>query len=404
MELVNASNVCNKSRCVPFDDATISLTPCDASIKILTTLCLYEKKVAPMTVDERSVKDFVATIWKCLVVVAKFTEDSKNINCFKFGFEHDEDRVWALENGPWLRHQRCGCTLSSPDTVLNNLGIPFPIFGPWLFASSPYVDVFSSEKIVPSQDFSSKVSVAKPKLISSSPVTVECVFGTVNLRVPFSKPLCASRQTLTTTAGLRTSPRTGCLTVWMAKNSFSMRETPIVVSGNGVGFSNLEGEKPSNELPNLEKTILSLEENDSEILNPCDDMAFANGTGRGLFVVGPGPSRGGHYVVGKDFIGLKALDILDGFKTSSSFGQEVNFQLDEGGDIRAKATSNLNKRKLHLLRKGRKEKSRDAKTAIEVCSDNESISASPMSVLLNGRCEQVGTLVEEHGLHPTQEP
>ncbi|KAF4358817.1 hypothetical protein G4B88_023101 [Cannabis sativa] len=43
-----------------------------------------------------------------------------------------------------LGHQRRGCTLSSPSTVANLDGNPFPVFGPWLSTASKYHDVFTS--------------------------------------------------------------------------------------------------------------------------------------------------------------------------------------------------------------------------------------------------------------------
>ncbi|KAF4400405.1 hypothetical protein G4B88_018747 [Cannabis sativa] len=43
-----------------------------------------------------------------------------------------------------LGHQRRGCTLTSPELVTSDNGIPFPLFGSWLSTSSTYRDVFSS--------------------------------------------------------------------------------------------------------------------------------------------------------------------------------------------------------------------------------------------------------------------
>ncbi|KAF4366838.1 hypothetical protein F8388_013903 [Cannabis sativa] len=42
-----------------------------------------------------------------------------------------------------LGHQRRGCALTSPVTVANLDGIPFPMFGPWLSIQSAYQSVFS---------------------------------------------------------------------------------------------------------------------------------------------------------------------------------------------------------------------------------------------------------------------
>ncbi|KAF4375663.1 hypothetical protein F8388_014385 [Cannabis sativa] len=43
-----------------------------------------------------------------------------------------------------LGHQRKGCTLSSPSTVANSVGVPFPLYGPWLSTASKFHDVFTS--------------------------------------------------------------------------------------------------------------------------------------------------------------------------------------------------------------------------------------------------------------------
>ncbi|KAF4358377.1 hypothetical protein G4B88_008537 [Cannabis sativa] len=43
-----------------------------------------------------------------------------------------------------LGHQRKGCTLSSPSTVANSVGVPFPLFGPGLSTASKFHDVFTS--------------------------------------------------------------------------------------------------------------------------------------------------------------------------------------------------------------------------------------------------------------------
>uniref|UniRef100_A0A803P122 CCHC-type domain-containing protein n=1 Tax=Cannabis sativa TaxID=3483 RepID=A0A803P122_CANSA len=57
-----------------------------------------------------------------------------------------------------LGHQRRGCPLSSPVTVANDVGIPYPLFGPWLSVASSYLDVFAgANSFSPSQVSSSQI-------------------------------------------------------------------------------------------------------------------------------------------------------------------------------------------------------------------------------------------------------
>ncbi|KAF4394235.1 hypothetical protein F8388_005869 [Cannabis sativa] len=260
MALVNASNSesLGNGKCFSCLETSIKLAPCATSQQALSTLCLVGRVIAPMTVNEATILDFVDKTWKCKVSVVALKESALNPNCFEFGFARAANRDWALANGPWcvrgyslilqawspvkslsvkldsmqvwiqihslprdyfsvdngsilggkagkvisvdleegqpalwkkflrvlveldvnlplfsgcyfevesggnrwiqvkyekigifcyncgkLGHQRRGCSLSSPVTVVNSTGVPYPMFGPWISTESTYLDVFS---------------------------------------------------------------------------------------------------------------------------------------------------------------------------------------------------------------------------------------------------------------------
>ncbi|KAF4363980.1 hypothetical protein F8388_000563 [Cannabis sativa] len=275
MDLVNATNLAfnGQGRCLSRVESTISLTPSASSQQILSSLCLVGKVIAPMTVNEDTVREFVVKTWKFQVNVVALFKTTNIPNSFELGFARVEDRAWACDNGPWcvrgysfilkawcpkkalsgsfdstriwiqihnlprdyfsvengkllggkagkvikveldegnpaswskflkilielnvnlplfsgcffelesgghswiqfkyerlgifcyncgiLGHQRRGCPLSSPVTVANDVGIPYPLFGPWLSVASSYLDVFAgANSFSPSQDSSSRV-------------------------------------------------------------------------------------------------------------------------------------------------------------------------------------------------------------------------------------------------------
>ncbi|KAF4358645.1 hypothetical protein G4B88_007895 [Cannabis sativa] len=103
MELVNASLTTSplRGRCLSVNEALIKLVPSESSRKALSTFCLLGKVVAPMTVSEANVVDFVAKAWKFPVTVVALSEGPASNNCFELSFAREEDRCWALDHGPW---------------------------------------------------------------------------------------------------------------------------------------------------------------------------------------------------------------------------------------------------------------------------------------------------------------
>ncbi|KAF4392523.1 hypothetical protein G4B88_005482 [Cannabis sativa] len=101
MELVNAPAATLKGKCITCVEASISLAPCATSLKVLSSLCLFGKVVAPMLVDADDIIEFVTKNWQKKVTVCLLAEGPVSKNCFKLGFASGEDRDWALENAPW---------------------------------------------------------------------------------------------------------------------------------------------------------------------------------------------------------------------------------------------------------------------------------------------------------------
>ncbi|KAF4392156.1 hypothetical protein G4B88_026145 [Cannabis sativa] len=101
MELVNAPAATLKGKCFTCVEASISLAPCATSLKVLSSLCLFGKVVAPMLVDADDIIEFVTKNWQKKITVCSLAKGPVSKNYFKLGFESGEDRDWALENAPW---------------------------------------------------------------------------------------------------------------------------------------------------------------------------------------------------------------------------------------------------------------------------------------------------------------
>ncbi|KAF4346116.1 hypothetical protein G4B88_030235 [Cannabis sativa] len=101
MELVTVDNGPKMGKSFSCAEAWISLSQCATSLKALSSLCLFGKVVAPMSVNAEDIVQHVTKNWLKPVAVCSISDAPALMNSFKLSFECVEDKVWALENGPW---------------------------------------------------------------------------------------------------------------------------------------------------------------------------------------------------------------------------------------------------------------------------------------------------------------
>ncbi|KAF4366083.1 hypothetical protein G4B88_000393 [Cannabis sativa] len=412
----NSGSVVGKN--MSHDEATLSLTPCDSTVKSLTNLCLFGKVLSHVHVKESFIIDLVKNVWKRPARVVPVLATTINNNCFELIFEKVDDRNWALLRSPWnirgkllllkswepnvqngslfthtrlwvqihklpveffsvtngnklgarvgnvvvvdldeenpaswakwlrvlveidiekplfsscfinvgdeenvwfqfkyekvgalcyfcgrLGHQRSECTLSAPNTVSDVHGRSFPLFGPWLYTDSLYLDCFAGK----SKNFSAPLRVASssahglrlrrraPPLIADPAVGMEVVAGA-------SSSAVALRKTKTTSRGPRSVHHHGADAVWVPKAVDGVKEkvgsgeraSVVAVSGKEVDVNlNLKG-KLSESFPCLESSKL-VECPEEPLVNGglyTDVVTLEGGpsndkSGLGLGVVGP---------------------------------------------------------------------------------------------------------------------
>ncbi|KAF4351436.1 hypothetical protein G4B88_024817 [Cannabis sativa] len=83
------------------DEATLTLTPCDSTVKSLSNLCLFGKVLSHVHVEESFIIDLVKNVWKRPALVVPAHPTTTNNNCFELIFEKVHDRNWALLKSPW---------------------------------------------------------------------------------------------------------------------------------------------------------------------------------------------------------------------------------------------------------------------------------------------------------------
>ncbi|KAF4388285.1 hypothetical protein F8388_021115 [Cannabis sativa] len=100
MELVGNS-VSVVGRNLSHDEATLTLTPCDSTVKSLSNLCLFGKVLSHAHVDESFIIDLVKNVWKRPALVVPAHPTTTINNCFELIFEKVHDRNWVLLKSPW---------------------------------------------------------------------------------------------------------------------------------------------------------------------------------------------------------------------------------------------------------------------------------------------------------------
>uniref|UniRef100_A0A803QHI3 DUF4283 domain-containing protein n=1 Tax=Cannabis sativa TaxID=3483 RepID=A0A803QHI3_CANSA len=323
--MVNESCVSLKGKRFSCVEASISLSPCPTSLKALSSLCLVGKVIAPMHVDVEDIDDLVTRVWKKNVSIVSLSGTSSKNYFFRFGFINAVDREWALEHGPWtvrgyslalkdwspsvegpasveclrvwvqvhnlpheyysdenatllgglvgkvvkcgrLGHQRRGCSLSSPVTVDNGDGTPFPMFGPWLSAASKLHDVFSSARDKLLEDV---ISGSLLRLSGRSSSVAGNVVGK-SVSCPRTSESRGSRRFKKVTSRTRRGQGQRRLLAWKPKSVPEEGGETFASNGNGVTSGLNFGEKSPALFPSLEAAIQAAGGPLPNNLNACD--------------------------------------------------------------------------------------------------------------------------------------
>uniref|UniRef100_A0A803NTB8 CCHC-type domain-containing protein n=1 Tax=Cannabis sativa TaxID=3483 RepID=A0A803NTB8_CANSA len=140
MELVgNSGSVVGKN--MSHDEATLTLTPCDSTVKNLTNLCLFGKVLSHGHVKESFIIDLVKNVWKRPARVVPVLATTINNNCFELIFEKVDDRNWALLRSPWNIRGKLLLLKSWEPSVQN--GSPFIHTRLWVQIHKLPVEFFS---------------------------------------------------------------------------------------------------------------------------------------------------------------------------------------------------------------------------------------------------------------------
>ncbi|KAF4359542.1 hypothetical protein F8388_003545 [Cannabis sativa] len=154
-----------------------------------------------------------------------------------------------------LGHQQRGCKLTSPVTVSNSDGIPFPMFGPWLSTLSSYPSVFSGPTVAP-RGFAASSSVRKNGGALLSLTASEEGGDGEQRGSPASFSFRSTRpamETLHGAAGLGKSKRA----LWLPKNRLPGVKRSIAISGFDGETEVLRNGNRSGDIPILESNNMN---------------------------------------------------------------------------------------------------------------------------------------------------
>ncbi|KAF4355215.1 hypothetical protein F8388_012990 [Cannabis sativa] len=148
-----------------------------------------------------------------------------------------------------LGHQRKGCSFTTPVTVSNLDGIPFPMFGPWISTLSAYQSVFSG--MLPGASRSISVSAGRKNgdsVLLLPATSGDGDGGSKGLPPTLSRrPRHQVKGTSQATDGIGKSNRA----MWFPKSSPHTVKKAVAKSGYGGEKSGLAGRKAPENFPNL---------------------------------------------------------------------------------------------------------------------------------------------------------